>query len=96
MLVGRWYTPITLKGRPPTLISRLTGSSGPNRRSTVRCSTMIAGAPVRSSAGVNTRPREMPPPRISMKRSSAPNSARVWVRMPPYSNRWNSCVQIAA
>src|SRR5207245_9446397 len=64
MLVGRWYTPITRKGRPPTLMSRLTGSSGPNRRSTVRCSTMITGAPVRRSAGVNTRPREIPPPRI--------------------------------
>src|SRR5436190_1949004 len=96
MLVGRCHTPITRNGRPPMRTTSPIGSWAPNSRSTVRCSMTATGAPLRSSAVVKTRPVTSPPPRISMYRSSAPNTPRTCVRLPAYSKRWNSCVQIAA
>ena len=76
MLVGRCHTPTTRNGRPPTRTMRPSGLTEPNSRSTVRCSMMRMGVPSRSSASVNGRPRARLPPRISMKRSSAPNTLR--------------------
>src|SRR5881396_1090893 len=96
MLVGRCHTPTARKGRPPIRTTSPIGSCAPNSRSTVRCSMTATGAPLRSSAVVNTRPATSPPPRISMYRSSAPKTPRTWVRLPAYSKRWNTCVQIAA
>ncbi len=77
-------------------MTRPRGFNRPNRVAAGSSSRMTTGEPARSSAGEKVRPSTMSPPRISMKRSSAPNATVSWVRTSRYSMRSNTWTQMPA